>query len=367
MPEETRVNAYTKRAESPAQPTATMTASVPLVSVVIPSFNSAHTLGQTLDSVLAQQYPHIETIVVDDGSTDATETVVRQYGDRVCYIRQANGGLASARNAGLTQTRGAYVALLDADDLCEPERIGLQVACMETYHDVVLCSSDFSAFDAHGEIARSYINKYYGMVARAAGGIGSLFPDRAVLDATSVPALASYVRTPVTVLSAHVYDALVGGNFIHPPTVLFRQALLDRVGEFDERVRSMCDYDWFIRVSRVGKLGYIDRPLLRYRLSESQMSGDRHRPQIMLDLIQVVEKLRRADPALSRRRRSEFRRRIGHCYLSVADALADTRKGAAVMHLLRSMRYCVVRPKTGKVAVKVLTPQALINLYRCWR
>jgi len=119
---------------------------LPLVSVVIPSYNAAATLPATLDSVWAQTYPRIEVIVVDDGSTDATGEVLARCGSRVRVIRQANGGLASARNTGCTAASGRFIALLDADDLCEPERIGVQVAFMAARPDVVLCGTEFCAF-----------------------------------------------------------------------------------------------------------------------------------------------------------------------------------------------------------------------------
>lgn len=106
---------------------------VDLVSVVVPAYNAAATIGETLESVSAQTYPDLEIIVVDDGSTDGTPELVlshRARDPRVTLLRQRNAGVAAARNAGLATARGAYVAPIDADDLWRPDKIRRQVAAM---------------------------------------------------------------------------------------------------------------------------------------------------------------------------------------------------------------------------------------------
>ena len=106
----------------------------PLVSVVVPTYNRAYCLARTIDSALGQTHPSVEVIVVDDGSVDETaEMVAARYGSdaRVRLIRQANAGVSAARNTGLRVARGDYVALLDSDDVWEPWKLELQVACMQ--------------------------------------------------------------------------------------------------------------------------------------------------------------------------------------------------------------------------------------------
>src|SRR5688500_1347785 len=94
----------------------------PLVSVIIPNYNYAHYLPQAINSVLAQTYSQVEIIVIDDGSTDDSVTVLRSYGDRIRWLQQPNQGVSAARNVGAHNTKGELVAFLDADDFWLPER-----------------------------------------------------------------------------------------------------------------------------------------------------------------------------------------------------------------------------------------------------
>jgi glycosyltransferase involved in cell wall biosynthesis len=104
------------------------------VSVIVPAFDAAANIRQTLNSVLAQTYQEIEVIVVDDGSSDATSAIVEEFvarDSRFHLIRQSNAGVGAARNTAIRKARGKYIAPLDADDFWFPEKLGKQVACME--------------------------------------------------------------------------------------------------------------------------------------------------------------------------------------------------------------------------------------------
>src|SRR5437016_1233967 len=102
-----------------------------LVSAVIPAYNYARFVCRAVDSVLAQTYPHLECIVVDDGSTDNTLEVLAPYGDHIRVITQKNAGLSAARNTGVRNAGGEYVGFLDADDWWQPQKIAKQVALAE--------------------------------------------------------------------------------------------------------------------------------------------------------------------------------------------------------------------------------------------
>src|SRR4051812_1301977 len=99
-----------------------------MVSVIIPTYNSAALLAQAIASVLAQSVLPAEIIVVDDGSTDATEQLVQCHGSRVKYVRQRNQGVSAARNRGVASASGEFIAFLDADDVWHPRKLELQMA-----------------------------------------------------------------------------------------------------------------------------------------------------------------------------------------------------------------------------------------------
>ena len=99
----------------------------PLVSVILPTFNRAWTIRSAIDSVLDQDYPNIELIVIDDGSTDNTPELLEPYLDRMTVIHQVNKGVSAARNAGIKKSKGAFVALLDSDDAWDQQKISCQM------------------------------------------------------------------------------------------------------------------------------------------------------------------------------------------------------------------------------------------------
>jgi len=115
-----------------------------LVSIVTPMYNASRFVAQTIESVLAQTYPHWEMLVVNDGSKDNSAEIVEQYtkkDSRIKLINQANGGSAAARNNGIRQAAGRYIALLDADDLWEPAFLESQLNLMREKHAAVVCSA----------------------------------------------------------------------------------------------------------------------------------------------------------------------------------------------------------------------------------
>src|SRR5207245_5342110 len=120
-----------------------------LVSVIIPCYNQAHFLGEAIESVLAQSYPHFEIIVVDDGSTDNTEEVAGSYPEVRC-LRQANQGQAAARNVGLGQSCGEYAVFLDADDRLMPEALAVGLAGFAAHPDCAFVAGHHRWISADG-------------------------------------------------------------------------------------------------------------------------------------------------------------------------------------------------------------------------
>ena len=332
-----------------------------LISVVIPAYNAQHSLQATLDSVFAQTWPDIEVIVVDDGSTDHTPDLLAAQGPRVRTIRQPNGGLASARRAGVAAARGTWIALMDADDLCRPERLAVQVRVMQQWPDVVLCCSQFDAFDEHGQVSPAHARHYYASIDRAPEGLKSLLGQADVLD------LQGCLPAPATTVVFHgdAYRALAHGNFVHPPTVLFRRDLLDQVGTFDPAAGSMCDWDWISRAARAGSVAFVQRALLDYRLSTTQMSSPRHRIRASADTLRVAERICRRDEALYLSDRERFRASLGFFCADAADAAIEHDKHTAAKLLLRSIiRFGRLDGLTLRVLLKLLTPKRALAARR---
>lgn len=212
-----------------------------LVSVVIPNFNHARYVGDAILSVLAQTYRDYEILVVDDGSTDDSHAVIAQFGDRVRFICQPNAGLSAARNTGIRAAAGAYIGVLDADDLYEPEYLEALVAMLRRQP--------------------------------GAGGVhcGYRFVDHENQPLPQVEARA--------VEPDGLYRALLDGNFLVPESVLLRRTVYDDVGLFDEALRACEDWDVWLRAASRFHILRSPRILTRHRVLPGSMSTD---PQRML-------------------------------------------------------------------------------------
>lgn len=329
----------------------------PLVSVVIPAFNAAETIAQTIQSILAQSYAPLEIVVVDDGSIDHTAQVLDSFGPVVRRITKPNGGLASARNAGCAAARGEYIALMDADDLCAPDRIALQVAAFRADPDIVLVCSDFDAFGRDGLSKPCYVATYYSAINGAAQGIATLFPDTASLN-------AEHRQEPVLLRTGALYPALALGNVVHPPTCMFRSGLFTAAGAFDETIRNMCDWEWLVRAARLGRFGFIEKSLLLYRLSDSQLSGVKHHAQAMRDIVNVFELIARRDPAIQSSTHGRFNFELSQARIWAADAVVDTDAWEAVRYLYKSARHGITDRLWLAALAKCMLPRPLIGLIK---
>jgi cellulose synthase/poly-beta-1,6-N-acetylglucosamine synthase-like glycosyltransferase len=211
----------------------------PLVSVVIPAFNAEATIRETLESALAQTYRELEVVVVDDGSTDGTGTVVKEVmrcDPRVRMLRKSNGGLSSARNSGIGQARGSMVAFVDADDLWNREKIAKQVQALQRRPQAGVVYCWFWPIDGNGRIK-------------------------------------DVVRY-VSLAEDDVYAALVLNNFIASgSTLLVRREVLGAVGGFDESLRHGCeDLDFCLRVAERFAFAVLPEFLVGYRQRSDSMS-----------------------------------------------------------------------------------------------
>ena len=244
---------------------------MPEVSVIIPTYNSARYLVEAVDSVLAQSYKEFEILVIDDGSTDETPAVMKKYGPPVRYIRQKNGGVSAARNKGIEESTGLYVAFLDADDTWLPNKLERQISELRAHQNYRFCYSDFIPVTSDLEPLE----------------VDRLDPQGTALE-----------------------DLLLRGNVVGSIcTVLCDRALFDVVGGFDLSLSQCADWDMWVRLARVTDFLYLDDRLVTYRKHDTNMSGN---PELLeLDSILVLEKgFANGDlpQTISNRRRAAFAR-----------------------------------------------------------
>jgi len=230
-----------------------------MVSVVIPTYNSARYIGETLESVLNQDYPRLEVIVVDDGSTDNTQDVVRVFDPkRVTYLYQANsGGPAGPRNKGIQEARGHYIALVDSDDIMLPGKIRRAVAMLSQQPQLGLVFTNFVKFDdIRGQYPGAFLDTY------------EYFRKLQKMQVAE----SQYV-----IRSDSAYDGLISENYIGTSSVVIPKEVFPRIGIFDESLSGPEDFDMWLRIASTYDIGFIDMIGHRYRVrAESIMArGDR--------------------------------------------------------------------------------------------
>lgn len=215
---------------------------MPRVSIIVAAYNAARYLSAAINSVLTQTYADWEIIVIDDGSTDGTSSVVRSYspklGAQLRYVYQANRGVSAARNRGIREARGEFVAILDADDVWLPARLARGVAVMDSSPRVGLVHSRIARINSDGTIF-DYL----------------VFPAR---YQSGMIAVDLYTRR-ANILSA---------------TVLLRKRCLNDVGNFDETMHTCEDRDLWFRLAEHYEVAYIDEILAHYRVNTGGATSD---------------------------------------------------------------------------------------------
>lgn len=207
----------------------------PLVLVVIPSYNYAQYLPEAIDSVLAQTYPKIEVIVVDDGSTDESILTLKQYSSRIRYIRQKNQGVAAARNRGIHQSVGELIAFLDADDYWLPLKIERQVEQFIKTPDLGMVHCGVIEVDEATGLEVKRLDGQQGDVA-----------DELLL-----------LQRPV----------ILGGG----SGLMAQRAILEEIEGFDTRLSTSADWDLCYRIARKYRVGFVAELLVKYRRHPSNM------------------------------------------------------------------------------------------------
>ncbi|MBI5376348.1 MAG: glycosyltransferase family 2 protein [Candidatus Schekmanbacteria bacterium] len=229
---------------------------MPLVSVIIPTFNREWIVAEAIRSVLAQRFHDFELIVVDDGSTDNTRSKIQpfieSFKDKLKYIYQKNSGVSSARNQGIKNSRGSLICFLDSDDLWHRDKLKEQVSFMEKNPDFKICYTDEKWFKNGEHLNQSKHHKKYS---------GDIF--RYCL--------------PLCIISAS--------------SVMIAREVFDDVGFFDESLEVCEDYDLWLRIALKYKIHFIEKKLIVKRgghsdqLSKKYWGMDRFRVEALLKLL----------------------------------------------------------------------------------
>jgi glycosyltransferase involved in cell wall biosynthesis len=301
----------------------------PTFSVLVAAYQVADVIGEALDSIRRQTLPALEVIVCDDGSTDGIEDALAPYRGEIELLRKENGGEASAKNAAAARARGDFVAILDADDVYEPERL-----------------------EALAELAR-------------------LRPDLDILTTDALLVANGIVRR-------HNYDAtwrfevddqrraILQRNFVFGHAAVRRSRFLEH-GGFDESIRWTTDWDLWLRMILAGSAaGCVDEPLALYRLRETSLTAQRR--DLQLGKLATLEKAR-ANPNLHEDERPvlEAALRSYRRDLSLLDLRAAVATGAGgvrrpALALLRS-RGLARRDRVETAAIAV-APRVVERLMR---
>jgi glycosyltransferase involved in cell wall biosynthesis len=289
---------------------------LPKISVVIPAYNVAPFIGETLESVFTQTFTDFEVIVVNDGSPDTEEfeRAIQPYRERICYLKQENSGASVARNTGLRAARGELVAFLDADDLWLPQYLEQQLKFMREY-DCDLACADAMIFGTSADAGRSYMDSLMGMAP----------PEGRVTFLELVNAERSLITSGVVA----------------------RRDLILEVGLFDEALRNAQDFDLWLRLARHGaRLAYHRQVLLSYRSRPDSLTGDAiNSHQRELGVFDKIEQSYDFTPAeraevsaVIRNRRALLKYELGKLYLVPGDFARARESFAHAISLKRSWK-----------------------------
>jgi GT2 family glycosyltransferase len=316
------------------------------VSVIIPTFDRAAMLGEAIESALAQEHSDLEVIVVDDGSTDDTAALVDDIARRdarVRYVHQARSGAAAARNTGIGQATGDFVAFLDSDDSWKPWHLVLLLAVLSRFPDAGLAWSDTDLVDAAGRVvAAGAIVQLLGTFRRFP--LGRLFGSSVGLGQLGVALPSELLGRRA--YAGDVFPAMVVGNLVLTSSTVIRRDRLEATGSFDPSFDVGEDYDFFLRACRVGPVAYADVADIRYRVGTADKlalpAASLHMATGYLRALDAM--LARDDvpkdlsPALVASARA-----AGHAWVGEQELLAGGRE-AARRHLSASLR---LRPRHG--------------------
>jgi glycosyltransferase involved in cell wall biosynthesis len=270
----------------------------PLVSVVIPTFNRAYWVGEAIQSVLAQAYPRLELIVIDDGSDDHTHDVVQGFGPTLTYLWQEHRGVSAARNRGVEASHGDLLAFLDSDDLWLPEKVAAQASLLQQQPQLQACYTD--------EV---------------------------------------WIRRGVRVNPKRIHQKVDGWLFlqslprciISPSSIMLRRSLWDRLGGFDEGLPACEDYDLWLRLTVVVPVALLPQRLIVKRGGHADQLS-RCIPMLDQYRIMALDKLLRTSLTVPQRQ-AVLQQLVQKCGIMAQGAHKRGHDARAACYQARAQRY----------------------------
>ena len=331
-----------------------------LVSVVIPTYNRGHSIERAVDSALAQDYPMIEIIVLDDGSKDDTRArIERTYSgnSKVRYVYQPNAGVANARNHGYSLAKGEYIACLDSDDYWLPGKLSPQVAILEAHPEVSLCWTDMDAINPEGKVTASwYLRKMYTAYR--------FFPQFSDL-------FNRHLKTPegVDYYIGDLSAPLVLGNLIHTSTIVARTERLLKAGPYSQARFPSDDHDYYYRVCKTGPVAFLNTVTLHYTIgapdaataSQQSVAMASTYLKLLNDLIELEGPGIKLPRSLVRQTLADAHFWLGSSYLSSGNR-PEARK-----YLIRSLKINPLSRKALLYFAVSITPSPLVRFAKSMR
>ena len=298
----------------------------PFLSVVIPSYNSAEWLPQTIDSILAQTFSDFEVVIVDDGSKDDTREVVGRYvaqtAGKVRYLPQDNAGPSAARNNGVRAARGEWIAFLDADDWWDPGKLAAQLEVLRQHPDV-------SAIFTDVRMSRNGVETRNGVTA----GMTSTGDPAQILE-------------------------LIVREVCFPTTALVRKSALDEIGGFLTKYKGPEDIDLWLRLFVGRKFYFLMEALAVHRVVDSSLSHSAGADRANGGLIQVYKEFV-ARPEVPERFRERGRKAIAQYYFDWGWSYLADGKGQAARLFATSWLHDMGKVSALKWSVLSLLPRGL--------
>jgi len=302
-----------------------------LVSVIIKTYNRAQFLLEAINSVLAQTFPNIEIIVIDNGSTDNTKDVVGKFADKLSYFYIPHTTSPEARNEGIKLSRGDLISFLDADDIWLRSKIRRQVSFLDRNPEVAAVTVNYVIFDSKGqERFEKYTKRIYDELENNEGIINDAF------------------------------TKLVRGSFMLSSTAMFRRNIIKQIGLFDYRASGASDLDFFLRLAkRTREVGFIKEILVKKRQHENNVSlnySDNFKR-----IIYIFKKFYKMND-LSQRERKTIKRRIARMYINMSYDCYDDWNMKKARDMAFNSLYMGIILESMKVIVKSILPTPIVRL-----